>query len=221
MPDSQFASYPSLKGMPVVVSGGASGIGEAIVRAFAAQHSKVGFVDIAEEQGRRLESELRAAGQRVRFVPCDITDVSTYKAAIARLEEEHGATLALVNNAADDKRYPTTRLLRKSGNGRLAAFCTEAMLRHPAGWTGLAPAAISGCSASAGIALGTATTPSSSRRSTLRSAMSPPIRLQRRPWRRHQRLRRRSRRGRLGSGRRRRRGSNPFDQRRRPSPRRA
>ena len=110
MPDSQFASYPSLKGMPVVVSGGASGIGEAIVRAFAAQHSKVGFVDIAEEQGRRLESELRAAGQSVRFVPCDITDVSTYKAAIARLEEEHGATLALVNNAADDKRYPYDKI---------------------------------------------------------------------------------------------------------------
>ena len=52
MPDDQFASYPSLKGMPVIISGGASGIGEAIVRAFAAQHSKVGFVDIAEEQGQ-------------------------------------------------------------------------------------------------------------------------------------------------------------------------
>jgi NAD(P)-dependent dehydrogenase (short-subunit alcohol dehydrogenase family) len=39
------------------------------------------------------------------FAPCDITDVGAYKAAIARLEEEHGATLALVNNAADDKRY--------------------------------------------------------------------------------------------------------------------
>src|SRR5690606_34109382 len=43
---SEFANYPSLKGVPVVVSGGATGIGEGIVRAFAEQGSKVGFVDI-------------------------------------------------------------------------------------------------------------------------------------------------------------------------------
>ena len=96
--------------MPVVVSGGASGIGEAIVRAFAAQDSKVGFVDIAADQGRRLETELRAAGQSVRFLPCDVADVGAYQAAIAKLEEEHGATLALVNNAADDKRYPYDKI---------------------------------------------------------------------------------------------------------------
>ncbi len=53
MPDNQFASYPSLKGMPVVVSGGASGIGE-VCGAFAAQHSKVGFVDIAEDRAAAL-----------------------------------------------------------------------------------------------------------------------------------------------------------------------
>ena len=106
MPDRQFASYPSLKGMPVVVSGGASGIGEGMVRAFAAQESKVGFVDIAAEQGRRLEAELRAAGHTVHFAHCDITDVAAYKAAIARLEEENGPTLGLVNNAADDRRHP-------------------------------------------------------------------------------------------------------------------
>ena len=91
MPDRQFASYPSLKGMPVVVSGGASGIGEGTVRAFAAQESKVGFVDIAAEQESGwLEAELRAAGHTVHFVHCDITDVAAYKAAIARLEEENG-----------------------------------------------------------------------------------------------------------------------------------
>ena len=39
---SSFARYPSLDGMPVIVSGGASGIGETIVREFAAQGSKVG-----------------------------------------------------------------------------------------------------------------------------------------------------------------------------------
>ena len=49
MSREQFAFYPSLKSMPVIVSGGASGIGEEIVRGFAAQDSKVGFVDIAAD----------------------------------------------------------------------------------------------------------------------------------------------------------------------------
>ena len=54
MPDSPFATYPSLSGRTVLVTGGASGIGEAIVRAFAGQKAKVGFVDIQEKEGRRL-----------------------------------------------------------------------------------------------------------------------------------------------------------------------
>lgn len=83
MPDGQFASYPSRKGMPVMISGGASGIEDGIVRAFAAQDSKVGFIDIVAEQGQRLEAELRADGRAVRFARCDITDVGSYKAAIA------------------------------------------------------------------------------------------------------------------------------------------
>jgi len=45
------AIYPSLENAAVVVSGGASGIGEAIVRGFAAQGARVGFVDIAEAAG--------------------------------------------------------------------------------------------------------------------------------------------------------------------------
>ena len=46
-----FATYPSLRGKPVFVTGGASGIGADVVRAFAAQGSKVGFVDIDEARG--------------------------------------------------------------------------------------------------------------------------------------------------------------------------
>ena len=42
----QFASYPSLKGKTVFITGGASGIGAEMVRAFAAQGSKVGFLDL-------------------------------------------------------------------------------------------------------------------------------------------------------------------------------
>jgi NAD(P)-dependent dehydrogenase (short-subunit alcohol dehydrogenase family) len=101
---SNFARYPSLDGMPVVISGGASGIGETIVREFAAQGAKVGFVDIAGDRGEALEAELTAAGHTAKFARCDITDTSAYQATIRGFEAAHGPALALVNNAANDQR---------------------------------------------------------------------------------------------------------------------
>jgi NAD(P)-dependent dehydrogenase (short-subunit alcohol dehydrogenase family) len=105
MPGDGFAVYPSLAGRPVVISGGATGIGEGIVRAFAAQGSKVGFVDIAAGAGRALENELTGAGHTVRFIDCDITDISAYRSAIEALAARHGPCGALVNNAANDQRH--------------------------------------------------------------------------------------------------------------------
>jgi len=101
-----FASYPSLNGMPVIISGGASGIGETIVREFAAQGSRVGFVDIAGDRGEAIAAELAAAGQTAKFIRCDITDTAAYQAAIGDFEAAHGPALALVNNAANDQRVP-------------------------------------------------------------------------------------------------------------------
>ena len=83
VPMSRFATYPSLKNCPVVISGGASGIGEAMVRAFAEQGAKVGFVDIAEEAGVALEADLSRLGHAVRFRRCDVTDIPAYQSAIA------------------------------------------------------------------------------------------------------------------------------------------
>ena len=105
MSTPQFASYPSLNGMPVVISGGASGIGESLVREFAAQGAKVGFVDIAGEQGEKLAAELNGAGHTVKFTRCDITDVVAYQGVIRDFEKAHGPALALVNNAANDQRH--------------------------------------------------------------------------------------------------------------------
>lgn len=102
---SDYAAYPSLKGIPVVISGGASGIGESLVRNFAAQGARVGFVDIAAEAGNRLADELTAAGQTAKFIQCDVTDLAVYQAAIAGFAAAHGDALVLVNNAAHDQRH--------------------------------------------------------------------------------------------------------------------
>jgi NAD(P)-dependent dehydrogenase (short-subunit alcohol dehydrogenase family) len=101
---SPFATYPSLRDRPVVISGGASGIGETLVREFAAQGSRVGFVDLMAERGKALAEELTAAGHTVAFEATDITDVAAYQASIRKFEGLHGPALVLLNNAANDRR---------------------------------------------------------------------------------------------------------------------
>ncbi len=94
-----FARYPSLDDVPVLVTGGATGIGAEIVRAFAGQGAKVGFVDLQADAGQALADETGA-----RFAMADITDVPALKAAISELEGDLGTFWVLVNNAANDKR---------------------------------------------------------------------------------------------------------------------
>lgn len=100
-----FATYPSLSGKSVVVTGGASGIGAEIVRAFAAQGSKVGFLDLDGEGAKALTEELSAGGATVDFEICDLRDIAATTAAIAALAARHGPATVLVNNAARDDRH--------------------------------------------------------------------------------------------------------------------
>lgn len=100
-----YARYPSLQGKPVIVTGGASGIGEATVRAFSEQGARVGFVDLDAERGAALAAELVAAGGDARFERCDLREVSELQAAFAKLTRAHGPARVLVNNAARDDRH--------------------------------------------------------------------------------------------------------------------
>lgn len=97
--------YPSLAGRSVVISGGASGIGEAFVRGFAAQGAKVAFIDLDGEAGATLAEELRQSGVDVFFQPCDVTDTAALHACLAEAQRRHGAPRVLLNNAANDVRH--------------------------------------------------------------------------------------------------------------------
>jgi D-xylose 1-dehydrogenase len=100
-----FGTYPSLKSAVVLVTGGASGIGGEIVRAFAAQGSRVGFVDLDAERGEGLAAELGREEASVRFEACDLRDIDQLKRAFAALEGALGPAAVLVNNAARDDRH--------------------------------------------------------------------------------------------------------------------
>lgn len=99
------AVFPSLKGQTVIVTGGASGIGEAFVRAFFHQGSRVAFLDIDAVAGNGLATELNGAspGQAL-FLQCDVTDIDALKACIGQCGDQLGPAAILVNNAANDKR---------------------------------------------------------------------------------------------------------------------
>lgn len=98
-------TYSDLKGRVVLITGGASGIGAAFVRAFAAQGARVAFLDIDEAAGGALVAEVAAAsGPAPLFVPCDLLDIDALRSAIAKVHRSLGDAAVLVNNAANDQR---------------------------------------------------------------------------------------------------------------------
>jgi D-xylose 1-dehydrogenase len=106
MEEKTFALYPSLKDRTVLVTGGATGIGESLVRQFACQSSQVVFFDIQDEPGRKLADELGGEGWlKPEYLHCDLTDVSALQAAVAQVLAAHGTVDVLVNNAANDQRH--------------------------------------------------------------------------------------------------------------------
>ena len=100
-----FATYPSLADRVVLISGGGSGIGAELVRAFAANAARVAFLDVAEDASTALVESLADARHRPLFIPCDVRDIDALQAAIARVRREVGPVAALVNNAARDDRH--------------------------------------------------------------------------------------------------------------------
>lgn len=115
------ASYPSLMDRHVFVTGGGSGIGEAIVEAFVGQGSRVTFVDIAEESAQALTTRLaRGAQHPPTFARCDLTDVTALQRTIAEAQTRAGDIAVLVNNAGNDDRHSPTDVTPDYWDNRLA-----------------------------------------------------------------------------------------------------
>lgn len=154
------AIYPDLKGKTVLISGGATGIGRSLVEAYANQGAKTAFVDIDEDQGKQLESELLSQGHDVRFTPCDITDQERYQTVINHVSEYFGSIQVLLNNAANDVRHSldtitsdsfddlisvnlkhslfaaqaVTPMMRKAGGGSIINFGSVGWMMASAGY---------------------------------------------------------------------------------------
>jgi len=128
------AIYPDLEGKSVLVTGGGSGIGASIVRAFARQKAKVGFLDIAREPSVRLTDELTSQGSSVHYEYCDVTNIDQLRDAIGRVRGAIGPVRVLINNAAHDERHSTESVTPEYWDDRIAVnlkhqfFAAQAVL---------------------------------------------------------------------------------------------
>jgi len=121
------AIYPSLKGKRVVVTGGASGIGSAIVEAFALQGAKVFFLDILDKEAAGLIKQINGVEHAPVYKQCDLTDLAQVSAFFADV----GPVDILVNNAGNDDRHKLADITPAYWDDRIAVnlrhmlFCAK------------------------------------------------------------------------------------------------
>jgi NAD(P)-dependent dehydrogenase (short-subunit alcohol dehydrogenase family) len=118
---AQYGAYPNLRDRAVVITGGASGIGEAIVEAFAAQGARVAFLDLLVDAGQRLVERIATTGaHRPLFLPCDLTDIAALQNALRQIEADLHTVDVLVNNAGNDTRHAIDEVTPESWDRSIA-----------------------------------------------------------------------------------------------------
>ncbi len=88
-----------LKGKVAIVSGGATGIGAAAARLFAAEGAAVGIIDRNVQAGQALAFDLVQAGHRAMFASADVSQKVQVEAAVARVKAQFGLVNVLFNHA--------------------------------------------------------------------------------------------------------------------------
>lgn len=106
--------YNSLKDKVVAITGGASGIGEAYVRAFVDQGANVAFLDFNQEAGEALAKELNCL-----FLPCDVTNIPQLKSCFETIAQKLGDVDVLINNAGSDDHHTIDDLSEEYFNNRI------------------------------------------------------------------------------------------------------
>src|SRR5437762_13648456 len=97
---AMYASYPSLAGRVVLVTGGASGIGASIVAHFARQGARVAFFDVQDDAAGELIGSLKAEGvSDPIYFRCDLGDIAALQDCVGRAIAALGGMDVLVDNA--------------------------------------------------------------------------------------------------------------------------
>lgn len=121
MTNTQYATYPSLENRVVLITGGATGIGESLVTQFSRQGSRVAFLDVQDEPAHALATSLTAEGcPAPQYFHCDVIDLAALKAAVHQVIATHGTVDVLINNAANDQRHTIEEVTPESWDRGMA-----------------------------------------------------------------------------------------------------
>jgi len=138
-PDAMtYTLYPSLRGRTVFISGGSSGIGAELARAFAAQGSRVAFCGTRPDGGDTLMAEIHAqhGSAELMYEACDVRDIAALQALLDRVAARWGPIRVLVNNAGRDDRHALDELTPDYWDNCLAinlrhqVFATQSVARQ-------------------------------------------------------------------------------------------
>ena len=129
-------TYASLQNKVVIITGGASGIGENIVEHFIIQKSKVAFIDIEEKLGNELVSKIyKKYNLKPLFIKCNLKDISELQNSIKLIRQQLGPVYTLVNNAANDERHDLDTVTPEYWDDRMSInlkhyfFATQAVYK--------------------------------------------------------------------------------------------
>lgn len=104
----------NVDGQSAVVTGGASGLGEATARMLAAKGAKVAILDLNEERGNHVATDIGGI-----FAVCDVVDENSLQAALDTVKDQHGAGRLLVNCAGI---AAASRVVGRNGPHNLEMF---------------------------------------------------------------------------------------------------
>lgn len=127
-----------------IVTGGASGVGGAISRRFAAEGARLVIADLDLAKAEALAAELRAETPHVAACQVDVADGQSYQAMVAFAAETFGIPDIIVNNAGVPQRYQVAHEVDEASYDRLyavnvkslywcAAHAIPAMIRNGGG----------------------------------------------------------------------------------------
>ena len=113
----------------MLVTGGGSGIGAGIVKAFTAQQADVTFFDVSKDESQALADTIGA-----RFEYVDLTQIGETQQRIDRLIAQGGSFDVLVNNAANDDRHDVADVTEEYWDNRVNVnlkhqfFCAQSVI---------------------------------------------------------------------------------------------
>jgi D-xylose 1-dehydrogenase len=110
------AIYPSLAGKRVLITGGASGIGAALVEQFARQGATIAFLDVDDDAGTALADRIPGT----HYHSCDLRDLDALKTCMDTVIDQLGGIDVLLNNAANDDRHAVMEVTPAYWDERMA-----------------------------------------------------------------------------------------------------